>query len=150
MASFTWTRFCARGSVSDFRPSNRYRLGSFGNLTAVNELGEFTNKSIPDAEKSFITASTKGNIINLSRQAVINDDLGAFVGLSAMLGHAAGRTVESDVYALLGLNSGQGPTMSDTGHLFNSTAVTSPGGHANRANYAAPTVLLIDAGRQAD
>lgn len=145
----TWTRFCARGTVSDFRAHNRYRTGSFGSLDTVNELGEFTNKSIPDGEKTSITATTKGNIINLSRQAIINDDLGAFVGLSADLGRAAKRSVEVDVYALLALNAGAGPTMSDTGILFNSTAITTPGGHANRAAYAAPTVALIDAGRQA-
>lgn len=145
----TWSRFCATGTVSDFRAHNRYRTGSFGSLDTVNELGEFKNKSIPDGEKSSITASTKGNIINISRQAVVNDDLGAFVGLAAMLGRAARRTVEVDVYALLAENSGYGPTMSDTGTLFNSTALTAAGGHANRAAYAAPTVVLIDGARQA-
>jgi ATP-dependent protease ClpP protease subunit len=64
-AALTWNQFCATGSVSDFREHKRYRLGSFGNLDTVNELGEFTNKSIPDGERSGITASTKGNIINL-------------------------------------------------------------------------------------
>src|SRR5690606_3550022 len=41
LAALTWTRFCATGSVSDFRAHNRYRTGSFGSLDAVNELGEF-------------------------------------------------------------------------------------------------------------
>ena len=145
----TWSRFCARGSVSDFRAHNRYRTGSFGNLDTVNENGEFKNKAIPDGEKASITATTKGNIINLSRQMVINDDLGAFVGLSAALGRAAARTVEADVYALLAENSGAGPTMTDTGILFNTTAITTAGGHANRLAYAAPTVALLDGARQA-
>lgn len=145
----TWTKFCYKGTASDFRAQNRYRTGSFGSLDAVNELGEFKNKSIPDGEKSTITIGTKGNIINLSRQAVINDDLGAFVGLSADLGRAAKRSVEIDVFALLAENAGAGPTMSDGGALFNSTALTVAGGHANRAAYAAPTVLLVDAARQA-
>lgn len=145
----TWSRFCARGSVSDFRAHNRYRTGSFGNLDTVNENGEFKNKAIPDGEKASITATTKGNIINLSRQMVINDDLGAFVGLSAALGRAAARTVEADVYALLAENSGAGPTMTDTGILFNTTAITTAGGHANRVAYAAPTVALLDGARVA-
>lgn len=130
-AALTWNRFCATGSVSDFRAHNRYRTGSFGNLDAVNELGEFLNKSIPDGEKASITAATKGNIINLSRQAVINDDLGAFVGLSASLGRAAARTVEADVYALLAQNSGLGPTMADTYTLF----------HANHSNIGSAGAL---------
>lgn len=139
-AALTWTRFCAIGSVSDFRAHNRYRTGSFGALDTVNELGEFTNKSIPDGEKSSITAVTKGNIINLSRQAIINDDLGAFVGLSGMLGRAAARTVEADVYALLALNGGLGPTMGDAKTLFHAD-------HNNIGAGAAISMASIDADR---
>ena len=139
-AALTWNRFCAVGSVSDFRASARYRTGSFGSLDAVNELGEFTNKTIPDGEKGTITASTKGNIINLSRQAIINDDLGAFVGLSGMLGRAAGRTVEADVYALLAQNGGLGPTMADGLTLFHAT-------HGNIGAAAAISMASIDADR---
>ena len=132
-AALTWNRFCATGSVSDFRAHNRYRTGSFGNLEAVNELGEFMNKSIPDGEKATIQASTKGNIINLSRQAIINDDLGAFVGLANSLGRAAARTVEADVYALLALNGGLGPVMGDTKTLF----------HADHNNIGSAGALAV-------
>lgn len=139
-AALTWNRFCNTSSVSDFRANNRYRVGSFGVLDAVNELGEFTNKTIPDGEKASITAATKGNIINLSRQAVINDDLGAFVGLSAMLGRAAARTVEVDVYALLAMNGGMGPTMLDGITLFHAS-------HNNVGTGAAISMASIDADR---
>lgn len=121
VAPDTWTRFCARGSVSDFRAHNRYRVGSLSNLETKNELGEFRNKSIPDGEKASITAATKGNIINISREAVINDDLGAFVGMANALGRAAKRTVEADVYTALLSNSGAGPLLSDGLALFHAT-----------------------------
>lgn len=117
----TWTAWCGRSTVPDFRASNRYRMGSFGALDAVNENGEFKNKSIPDAEKATITAGTKGNIINVSRQMIVNDDMAAFTSLLSMLGRAAGLSVESDAYALLGQNSGLGPTMSNGQPLFHST-----------------------------
>lgn len=139
-APLTWNQFCATGSVSDFRDHKRYRLGSFGNLDAVNELGEFTNKSIPDGERSSISAGTKGNIINLSTQAIVNDDLGAFVVLASMLGKAAARSVEADVYALLALNAGLGPTMGDGNTLFHAT-------HGNIGTGAAISVASIDADR---
>ena len=141
-AAHTWKRFCATGSVSDFRAHNRYRLGSFGALDAPNELGEYTNKTIPDGEKASITAGTKGNLINLSRQAIVNDDLGAFVGLAGMLGRAAARTVEVDVYALLALNSGLGPVMPDGKTLFHAD-------HGNLTTGAAITMAAIDADRVA-
>lgn len=135
----TWTLFCARGQVSDFRAHPRYRVGSLSNLDAKNELGEFKAKAIPDGEKESLTAITKGNIINISREAIINDDLGAFTGLAAALGRAAKRTVEADVYATLALNSGMGPTLNDGLSLFHAT-------HAN-VSTGAPTVTSFEAAR---
>jgi phage major head subunit gpT-like protein len=139
-APLTWNRFCRTGTVSDFRTHSRYRTGSFGALDAVTELGEYVNKSIPDGEKATISVDTKGNVINLSRKAIINDDLGAFVGLADSLGMAAARSVEIDVYALLALNSGLGPTQSDSQPLF----------HSNRANVNATGSALTTAGIDAD
>ena len=136
----TWSRFCSVGSVSDFRAHNRYRVGSLGNLDSLNELGEFTNKSIPDGEKSSVQIGTKGNIINLSRQAIINDDLGAFVGLASQLGRAGRRTIEAAVYALLAENAGLGPVMGDGLTLFHAT-------HGNIGTGSAISVLGLDADR---
>lgn len=138
----TWSRFCKVGSVSDFRAHGRYRTGSLGNLDTVNELGEFRNKTIPDGEKGSVTIGTRGNIINLSRQAIINDDLGAFIGLAADLGRAGRRTIEAAVYALLAENSGAGPTMADGQPLFHST-------HNNITTSAAITMAALDLDRVA-
>lgn len=138
----TWSRFCATGTVSDFRAHNRYRRGSFGSLDVVNEAGEFRRKAIPDGEKGTITAATKGNIIALTRQAAINDDMGAFSDLAVSFGRAARLSIEVDVYALLALNSGAGPTLLDGNALFHSS-------HSNIAGTsAAPTVTSVDAARQ--
>lgn len=141
-AALTWSRFCKTGSVSDFRPHNRYRTSSIGTLDTVNELGEFKNKAIPDGEKSSVTAGTKGNVINLSRQAMINDDLGAFIGLSTTMGRSAARTIEAMVYALLAENSGLGPTMSDGYTLFHAN-------HFNITTAAAIAMAAIDLDRVA-
>ncbi len=118
------------GSVSDFCAHKRYRTGSFGDLDTVNELAEFKSKSIPDGEAASIAATTKGNIASISRQAIVNDDLGAFTSLATKLGRAARRSIEADVYALLALNSGAGPTMGDGNALFHSS-------HGNVAGTAA-------------
>lgn len=136
----TWSRFCAIGSVSDFRAHSRYRVGSLGNLDPINELGEFTNKTIPDGEKGSVTIGTRGNIINLSRQAVINDDLGAFIGLAATLGRSGRRTIEAAVYALLAENAGLGPTMGDGKTLFHAD-------HGNIGSGSAIAVTGLDADR---
>jgi hypothetical protein len=138
----TWRMFCKVGSVTDFRVNKRYRMGTFGSLDALNEAGEFKNKSLPDAEKQSLTAATKGNIIGISRQAIINDDMSAFDTLATMFGRAAALSIEVDVYALLALNAGLGPTMTDGLTLFHAT-------HANLTTGAAIGAAAIDADRVA-
>jgi ATP-dependent Clp endopeptidase proteolytic subunit ClpP len=134
----TWSRFCGIGTVVDFRAHPRYMKGTFGVLDTLNENGEFRQRGIPDGAKESITASTKGNIISLSRQALINDDLGAFSNLATDLGRAAKLTIETDVYAYLLAN----PVTGD-GNAFFSVA------HNNIVNPGAPpTVLEIDKVRQ--
>lgn len=134
LQALTWSRFCKRGTVSDFRAHNRYRVGSLGNLQPKNELGEYKSVVIPDGEKSSIAAATKGFILNISREAIINDDLGALTDQASAAGRAAARTVEVDVYALLAANSGNGPTMNDGNPLF----------HASHNNIAAGAALSVD------
>jgi len=130
----TWTRFCAIGSLSDFRPHNRYRMGTLGTLDALNEHGEFKQKQIPDGAKESLIGSTKGNIIGITREAIVDDDMGAFNKLAMMFGRAAKLTVESDVYALLALNSELGPALKDGKTLF----------HADHKNIGTGSALSVD------
>lgn len=118
----TWSRFCAIEEVSDFRDHPRYRLGSIDDLDEVTESGEFKRKPLPDGSKLSINVETKGNIIAITRRAIVNDDMGAMANLAAMLGRAAKRSIENDVYALLALNSGLGPDQDDASPFFDDTA----------------------------
>lgn len=117
-----WSQFCLVGSVSDFRPTRRNRMGSFNRLDKLNEHGEYKNKSIPDSEKELIAASTLGNIIGITRESIINDDMDAFSRLAPWLGRAAKLSIEMDVFDLIKLNAGLGPTMDSDGlTLFHAT-----------------------------
>lgn len=131
----TWSDICAVSSVPDFRPSFRYRVGSLSRLEKVTENSEFKNKIIPDGEKAQISAETYGNIIALTRQAIVNDDLGYFASLMNRLGRAAKLSVELAFYELLALNSGLGPTQTDGQPFFHTT-------HKNVAGSG--TVLSVD------
>jgi len=97
----TWRNIVKIGQVSDFRYSERLRFGALGSLDALNEAGEYKNKAIPDGEKERIQAKTKGNIIGITREAIINDDLGYFMSMSKWLGQAAASTIEKTVYDVL-------------------------------------------------
>jgi len=131
----TWSRFCKVGEVSDLRAHNRYRVGSIGNLDTLNESGELKHKTVPDAEKGSITATTKGNIIAITREAIINDDLQGLTDLSMALGRAFKRTIEAAVYSLLAENSGLGPIMDDAKTLF----------HADHDNIGAGSAISMAA-----
>ncbi len=141
LAPDTWRAWCGQSTVSDFRAHKRYRMGQFGALDDLNEGGEFKHKAISDAESASITATTKGNIIAVTRQMIINDDMGAFTRLLSMLGRAAALSVEVDAYAELALNSGLGPSQPDGQPLF----------HTNRSNVgsgAATSMASLDADAQ--
>jgi ATP-dependent protease ClpP protease subunit len=140
---FTWTRFCATGTLMDYRPHGRYHLSSFSDLLPTNEHGEYPNGVLGDAAKETITGHRKGRILEITPETLINDDLGGLVRVAGALGQAAGRTIEKDVYALFAMNGGAGPTMSDGNALFHAA-------HGNiAATAAAPGVASFDAARLA-
>lgn len=137
----TWREFCAIGSVSDFRASSRLRRGTIGRLDKVLEHGEFTNKAVPDGAAEEISADTFGNIVALTRQVIVNDDLGALTSIATDLGRAAKLSIEAGVYDLLALNSGLGPTMADGNPLFDVD-------HDNIGTASTLAVAAIDADAQ--
>ena len=137
----TWRQFCRTGSIADFREHPRYRAGSFSSLEAVNEAGEYPHGTIADAERESITGRSKGKRLSITRDMLINDDMGVFSNIAFLLGQAAERSIEIDVYALFALNSGNGPTLGDGKAMF----------HADHNNIAAvaaaPSVEAIEAAR---
>lgn len=137
IAPDTWTRVCGVGSVGDFRAHNRYIRGTFGELDDLTESGEFKSKNIPDAAKESIKAGTKGNMVGLSRQAIVNDDMDAFSFTANDLGRAAKLTIEKAFYRLLALNGGLGPIMNDGKTFFHAD-------HGNIGTGAAPSVDAFD------
>lgn len=137
----TWRSWCYIGTVTDFRAHNRYRMGSLGVFDDLPEGGEYKNATLPDAEKQTITATTKGRMISISRQTIVNDDMGVFNESATRLGRSAALTLEVLAYTTLLSNSGNGPTMGDGNPLFHAS-------HSNiGAGGAALSVATVDADR---
>lgn len=141
LTPFTWARFCSTGTLADYRPHARYHLSSFSDLKVVNEAGAYEQGVLGDGQKETIQGVRKGRILLITPEVLINDDLGAISRPLVVLGQAAGRTIEKDVYATLALNAGLGPTMQDGNPLFDAS-------HSNIATPAAPTVASWDLARQ--
>ena len=138
--SNTWELFAKRDEVPDFRTSNRYRTGSLPGLDVIAEHAEYKNGVIPDGAKYPLSTQRMGKMFGISQETIINDDMGALTQMASELGKAAQRSIENAVYALLALNSGLGPTQSDSQPFF----------HANRANVATGTALSATGALDAD
>ena len=146
-ATISWNRWCSVGQVSDFKIHPRIQLGSFSSLATIVEGGEYTYGTVNEQYENAY-AVTKGKAIAFTRQMLVNDDLGGFNRRAMLMGDAAARTVNEDVYASLTSASGLGPTSSDTGTLINATAVTTAGGHANyTSSGTAMSVTSLGVGR---
>jgi len=115
------------GSLPDFKTYDRIRLSDAPGFDLIPEGGEVKYGKLTDMREQQKLYTYAKNM-NFTREALINDDMGAF-DVFEMYGASAARKIEAIAYSPLIDN----PTMSDTGALFNTTAETSTGGHANMA-----------------
>ncbi len=111
-------------SLPDFRFRTVVRFGATPSLDPVNEHGEYTYGAANDASAAY-KLTTYGRIISLARQAIINDDLGAFADLLRKFGESAARK-EGDLLAALLLAN---PTIDGVAlfHASRSTLLTGGG-----------------------
>lgn len=105
-------------------------VGSVGTLPVVAEGGEYTELVVGDSPEtaSFVK---RGGYIPLTLELIDRDETHKLRAYPRELANAALRRISALVAAVFTDNSAVGPTMADTGALFNSTAVTTAGGHAN-------------------
>lgn len=113
-------RLARQTTAKDFRAKHRIMLSAAPTLEKVNEHGEFKSGKIAEAKESYRIDSF-GKIVGISRQALVNDDLGAFADLSRRMGQAAAAFEADFLVSLLTTASGAGPTMSDALALFHVT-----------------------------
>lgn len=119
-------------AVADFRSVQGLRASGALEFAKVGEGGEFTYGTVQEAGET-VSAATFGRVLGLSRQAIVNDDLGLFDGVARMLGEGAAQCEGKAFVGLLNANAGAGPTMSDANPLF----------HTSHGNIAA-TAAAID------
>lgn len=129
-------------SAPDFRTLRNVKLGGASVLTRVNEGGEVTSGTMFEASESYQLA-TFAKIFGISRQALINDDLGAFSDPLRLMARGAAETEAQQLAALLLANSGAGVTLADGQPLYHAT-------HGNLAGTgAALGVTSLSTARQA-
>jgi len=112
-APATWMPLVARSDASDFKTKYAIKLSGSPDLAVKRENGEFQTAEFSDSKESY-AVSTRGRIIRLTREMIINDDLGGFARIARAFGYAARRWENSVVYGLITANG----AMSDSQNLF--------------------------------
>ena len=104
--------------------------GTVGALSTVAEQGEYTELEIGDSPETADFVKY-GNYIPLTLELIDRDETRKLRQYPIELANAAIRNLSKLIAAVFTDNSAVGPTMADTGALFNATAVTTLGGHKN-------------------
>lgn len=123
----TFQGWTVPGSNPNFKATKRFRMSEAGIPLEIPQSGEFKFDEMTD-ENISASLKTYGRKFGVTRQLVIDDDLGYLVRIPMAYMQAARRGLNRACYDLL--NSAQ--TIYDGGTWFNATAVTVGGtGHAN-------------------
>ncbi len=136
-APVTWRPWCGVGSLSDFKQTSIVNLSAFSDMDVIYENAEYKQGTITD-KKETIQLLTYGKIFALSRQAIINDDVGIFQRVPTAIGQAAARQVDSLAWGVLTTNAAlneDSTALFDAGH----NNLVGPG------SGAAPSVVTLDA-----
>ncbi len=104
--------------LPDFRDRTAVRMGGAPSLEKVNEHGEFHYGTIEEGAAVWRLA-TYGRIFSITRQALVNDDLGAFGDLVRMFAEAAARREADELVKAL-----TSPGQVDGAALFSSARNT--------------------------
>lgn len=130
-ASVSHRTWCRVTSAKDFKPQSRVLLGGAPELKAVAELGEYEHGPLAE-DRTSLVVSKFGRIVSVSWEALVNDDLGAFLSIGPGLGLAALRAEADKLYGLLTAAGLDGVTMQDGLALFDAA-------HSNTISVATGT-----------
>jgi len=122
----SWRTICKIASVNDFKQHTRYRMTGSFQFLKVGQDGELKHGTTSEQQYTQ-QADTHGIMFALTRQMMINDDMGAFTDIPRQIGMGAAEAISDAVWTLI---------------LSNPSSFFATG----NANYAtgATTVLSID------
>lgn len=137
-AAPSYRRWARQSTAPDFKQINRVRIGEFPSFELVAEGGAIRFGSIAESKEVYAIATFARGVV-ITREMIINDDLGAIDQVFRGIGVQAAVLENKTAYAILTNN----PTMSDGTVLF----------HASHGNLAATGGVIgvdtVGAGRAA-
>jgi len=136
-ARTTYQVWTGRGSNPDFKAATHYQISEAGDLLPMTQSGEFKFDEMTDHGVSKAIA-TFGREWGITRQALINDDIGVLTRVPEAYVRAASRGINKLVYKMLGSN----PVIYDGKALFHAD-------HKNLGTAGAPSTTTLSEARAA-
>jgi hypothetical protein len=125
-----WEPIVRTEEVDTIDQATLIRIYGLNTLDVVDEGGAYTELDWADQEET-PTFVKRGNYVGVTIEAMLRDKVQAIRTLPARLANSWFNSISLRVAAVFTNNSNTGPVLSDTGALFNATATSTTGGHAN-------------------
>jgi len=132
-----WQKWATVVPIKDFKQQQRVRLGAFGSLSTVAEDAPYTALTLSDTQATY-SATKRGNLVQITRETIVNDDLQGIKQIPTKLAISAAYTLAEFVYGFV-LSSNLG-TIYDGLVLFENTV------HNNRGTGLALTSANVQTG----
>jgi hypothetical protein len=133
-AAPTYRTLFLRRDFRDFKPHRHLRVGDFPTLLPLSENGEVQAGTMSESQE-LVFLQTFARRIRVTRQMLVNDDLGAFTDFASMIGRRVADFENATAYALVNSAAGDGPTLTTGAAAVFGTA-------AARANKAGAGTVL--------
>lgn len=95
-----WREVARAIPVTDFKAVKGVRLVMGGVLQPLGKGGELKHVALSDEARD-LAAATKGSIVGITREDLVNDDLGVLAMIPERFGQMAGRTINKDVFGAI-------------------------------------------------
>jgi hypothetical protein len=113
-------QLCRVVSARDFKTKRALRIGEGTGLALKAEAAEYQYGSVAEQTSSY-QVKTYGRVFSFSREAIVNDDLGAIDAWTRAIGRLAAEFEAKMLVDLLTANAGTGPILADGLPLFHSS-----------------------------
>lgn len=100
-----WRKVSRAIPVTDFKAVKGVRLVMGGVLQPLAKGGELKHVSLSDESRD-LAAATKGSIVGITREDLINDDLDVLSMIPERFGQMAARTINKDVFGAVSRTAG--------------------------------------------
>jgi hypothetical protein len=97
-----WTKYAQKVNLNDFRSTDAaVGLTEFSDLLEVAEEGEYKYGTLGERSGPTVRLRTYGRLMQMTRQLLINDDMGLLQRVPTAMARAARRTLQDDVLSVL-------------------------------------------------